>query len=295
MRPSTPTVTHARRFSLLRTCQAANQPTLALLLMLLFSSEATGLFAQVPNQRAQSGGGARSAVINGATAAQADGSQVSWQTPPGQGIDAGYEQLGYPSVSNANSGYPVTTASSISQQPTSQQPTSREPSPQQPPSISGSQSRPLRNLSAGDLVPEQTAQKTPLGVASADTAVKKRQPTSTLQMIVSVGSSLLIVVGLFLGVAWCYRKSMTASLSGGLPKHVVKVLGKTPLAARQQLVLVRFGSKLVLVSMVQGEARTISEITDPLEVDQLVGHCESSQPGSISQSFRSVLAQGASS
>ncbi|MEZ6137362.1 MAG: flagellar biosynthetic protein FliO [Pirellulaceae bacterium] len=115
---------------------------------------------------------------------------------------------------------------------------------------------------------------------------------STLRMLFSMGSSLLIVVGLFLGVAWFYRKTMKTSFGGGLPKQVVNVLGRTQIAARQQLVLVRFGSKLVLVSLVQGEARTISEITDPLEVDQLAGVCESSQPGSISASFRSVLNQG---
>lgn len=117
----------------------------------------------------------------------------------------------------------------------------------------------------------------------------------TLQMFLSVGSSLLIVVGLFLGVAWCYRKTLSSSVAGALPKQVVNVLGRTPLAPRQQLVLVRFGSKLVLVSMVQGEARMISEITDPIEVDQLAGICESARPGSISQSFRNVLNQGAAS
>jgi flagellar biogenesis protein FliO len=113
--------------------------------------------------------------------------------------------------------------------------------------------------------------------------------SSTLQMLLSVGSSLLIVLGLFLGFAWFYRKTLNNSFSG-LPKSVVKVLGRTNLAPRQQLMVVRFGSKLVLVSLVQGEARTLSEITDPMEVDQLVGLCESHQPN-ITTSFRSILHQ----
>lgn len=112
---------------------------------------------------------------------------------------------------------------------------------------------------------------------------------STLQMLVSIISSLLLVVGLFLGVAWCYRKSIGTSLAGGLPKQVVSVIGRTSISARQQLVLVRFGSKLLLVSVIQGEARTLGEISDPLEVDQMLGQCESGQPGSISQSFKSLL------
>jgi flagellar biogenesis protein FliO len=114
--------------------------------------------------------------------------------------------------------------------------------------------------------------------------------SNTLQMLFSVGSSLLIVLGLFLGVAWCYRRTLNTSL-GGIPKQVVSVLGRTAIAPRQQLILVRFGSKLVLVSMNQGETRTLSEITDPIEVDQLAGTCESHQPHSLTNSFRSILNQ----
>lgn len=115
---------------------------------------------------------------------------------------------------------------------------------------------------------------------------------STFQMLISVASSLAIVVGLFVGLAMLYRKSMAASLGKSLPKNVVQVLGRTALAPRQQVVLLRFGSKLVLVSMIQGEARTISEITDPLEVDQLSGYCESAHSSSSSSTFRTLLSQG---
>jgi len=142
--------------------------------------------------------------------------------------------------------------------------------------------------------PQKTRVRVPLKQAGDEAEVSPTPGNSgsTLQMLMSIGSSLLIVIGLFLGLAWFYRKTLNTSLSGGLPKQVVQVLGRTPIATRQQLVLVRFGSKLVLVSLVQGEARTISEITDPLEVDQLAGLCESSHAGSISNSFRSILHQG---
>lgn len=121
------------------------------------------------------------------------------------------------------------------------------------------------------------------------TGEKPKASAGTVQMLVSIVSSLLLVVGLFLGVAWCYRKTLGTSLAGGLPKQVVSVLGRTSISARQQMVLVRFGSKLLLVSVIQGEARTLGEITDPLEVDQMLGMCESGQPGSISQSFKSLM------
>ncbi len=123
---------------------------------------------------------------------------------------------------------------------------------------------------------------------AVDTKDNAKGSTGTVQMFVSVMSSLAIVIGLILAAAWCYRKA-APTISGALPKQVVQVLGRTPLAPRQQLVLLRLGSKLVLVSNLHGEVRTISEITDPLEVDRLSGLCEAAQPGSISESFRSVL------
>jgi flagellar biogenesis protein FliO len=139
---------------------------------------------------------------------------------------------------------------------------------------------------------KHVATRTPLNPPTSPATIEASKSSSgnTVRMLLSVGSSLLIVIGLFLGVAWCYRKTLNTSM-GGIPKHVVSVLGRTAIAPRQQLVLVRFGSKLVLVSMVQGEARTISEITDPLEVDQLAGACESHQPHSLTNSFRSILNQ----
>jgi flagellar biogenesis protein FliO len=122
----------------------------------------------------------------------------------------------------------------------------------------------------------------------ADPKGKGQGSSGTVQMFVSVLSSLGLVIALIVASAWLYRKA-APKITGALPKQVVQVLGRTPLAPRQQLVLLRLGSKLVLVSNLHGEVRTISEITDPLEVDRLAGLCEAAQPGSISESFRSVL------
>lgn len=139
----------------------------------------------------------------------------------------------------------------------------------------------------------RTQSRTPLQPKSkSDDASGNKSNGGTAKMLVSIISSLVLVIGLFLGVALLYRKSISTTLGKGLPKNVVQVLGKTTIAPRQQLVLVRFGSKLVLVSMLQGEARTLSEITDPLEVDQLAGFCESGQSGSMASSFREILVQG---
>jgi flagellar biogenesis protein FliO len=97
-------------------------------------------------------------------------------------------------------------------------------------------------------------------------------------------------VFLFLGAVLALRKSQPKQFQK-LPKDVVEILGRTPIAPRQNLVVVRFGSKLILVSQQPGETRTLSEIQDANEAGRLTGLCESSRPESISSSFREVLQQ----
>lgn len=128
----------------------------------------------------------------------------------------------------------------------------------------------------------------PLKPRSLSPATSTKPTGSLFATMLSVGSSLLIVLALFLGATWCYRQTNRNTM-GMLPRHVVSVLGRSPLAPRQHVVLVRFGNKLVLVSQAPGELRTLSEITDPHEVDRIAGLCESSRPDSISGSFRSLL------
>jgi flagellar biogenesis protein FliO len=97
-------------------------------------------------------------------------------------------------------------------------------------------------------------------------------------------------VGLFLALAWLVRRNMPRS-ARVLPGDVVQLLGRVPLANKQQLHLLRFGNKLVLVSVFNGSAETVSEITDPQEIDRLLGLCQQGRVGSASEDFREVLEQ----
>ena len=102
--------------------------------------------------------------------------------------------------------------------------------------------------------------------------------------------SLAVVLSFFLLVAWLVKKSQPNSFLK-LPGDVVQVLGRTPMAPRQQMYVVRFGSKLLLISHQPGQTQTLGEITDADEVQRLAGLCEANHPGSISNSFRDVLKQ----
>ena len=101
---------------------------------------------------------------------------------------------------------------------------------------------------------------------------------------------LAIVLGLFFVIVRLARKGRPKE-STTLSAEVVEVLGRVPLAGRQQAQLIRVGNKLLLVALSTGVAETLTEITDPLEVDRLCGLCRQSRPTSATAAFRQVLAQ----
>jgi flagellar biogenesis protein FliO len=123
---------------------------------------------------------------------------------------------------------------------------------------------------------------------SSESRLKK--PSSGWSSTVSMFVSLLIVIGLFLFVARIFR-GLSPTPQRFLPKEVVQVIGRSPLAPRQQMFLVRFGGKLLLVSQQLGQTTTLSEIENPDEVAHLLGLCEQQSSNSISNSFRDVLQQ----
>ena len=102
--------------------------------------------------------------------------------------------------------------------------------------------------------------------------------------------SLGIVLGLFLLVAWVMRRGMpkTPML---LPREAVAILGRAPLAGRQQVHLVRCGNKVLLLNVSAANVETLTEITDPAEVERLEEICRQAGANKMSVSFRQVFGQ----
>ena len=121
----------------------------------------------------------------------------------------------------------------------------------------------------------------------------QRSPNDGLPSVVTVAGSLALVLGVFFLVAWGIRR---ASPAGGtaLPDQVFEVLGRAPMANRQQVHLLRCGNKLILVSVTTAGTETLTEITDPVEVDRLAGLCRQAHPNSATAAFRQVFGQFAS-
>ena len=96
------------------------------------------------------------------------------------------------------------------------------------------------------------------------------------------------VIGLFLIVAWVLRRGLPR-VGGLLPREVVEVLGRAPLADRKQMQLLRLGNKLVLIAVSPTGTDTLAEITDPVEVDRLTGYCYQGHPNSSTVAFHKVF------
>jgi flagellar protein FliO/FliZ len=103
-------------------------------------------------------------------------------------------------------------------------------------------------------------------------------------------SSLAIVLGLFVVLVWVSKRFAPAG-TAPLPKEAIELLGRAPLAGRQTMQLIRVGNRLLLVALSASGAETLTEITDPVEVEHLAGLCRRGKGDSASASFNRVLSQ----
>ena len=105
--------------------------------------------------------------------------------------------------------------------------------------------------------------------------------------IITVASSLAIVIGLFFFVTWIFRRSAPRQ-SVRLPGEAFEFLGRAPLAGRQEMQLLRLGHKLLLLAVTPTSAQTLTEITDPDEVDRISGICLNHSPNLVTKTFQSI-------
>ena len=106
----------------------------------------------------------------------------------------------------------------------------------------------------------------------------------------AVFGCLGVVLGIFLLIAWMIRRAAPQGLTR-LPNEAFEVLGRAPLAGRQNVHLLRCGNKLLLVSITPAGTETLTEIIDPQEVDRLAGLCRQAGPQSSTAAFRRIFEQ----
>jgi flagellar biogenesis protein FliO len=165
------------------------------------------------------------------------------------------------------------------------------PSTASPPRLLPDQSEPHRPLpreapvrSYGSATPasaESRISQPPIPLSRDATAALAPFGGGDLEPLASTAASLGIVLGLFVLVVWAVRRGMPRG-SGLLPSDAVEVLGRAPFVGRQQVHLVRCGHKLVLVTVTPSGTQTLTEISDPAEVERLLHLCQGgASPGGL--------------
>jgi flagellar biogenesis protein FliO len=111
-----------------------------------------------------------------------------------------------------------------------------------------------------------------------------------VESMYTTGTALAIVVGLFMLCVWALRRGARSS-TVLLSSDVARVLGRVPLAARQFADLLQVGNKLLLVSVTTSGTELLTEITDPVEVDRLLGICKQKDARSSTVEFDDMFRQ----
>ena len=110
-----------------------------------------------------------------------------------------------------------------------------------------------------------------------------------LSPLLSVGGSLLIVVGAFFLLVILFRK-VSPQGNRPLPKEAFECLGRYFLTQKHQLQVLRLGNRIVLVSVMPDGVRTLAEITDPDEAVGFLGLCRRLDTNSATEMFRKTVA-----
>jgi flagellar biogenesis protein FliO len=88
----------------------------------------------------------------------------------------------------------------------------------------------------------------------------------------SAAGALAVVVGLILVLARLFRRH-APMFQQSLPQEAVEILGRRFVDPRQTILLVRIGSRILVVGSSANGLNSLGEIEDPVEVDVLAGMC----------------------
>ncbi len=106
--------------------------------------------------------------------------------------------------------------------------------------------------------------------------------------LLSTLAALGVVLAIVFGIRWLLKRGgvvSTVTPHGG----IVEVLSRTTVAPRSHVILMRVGTRVLVVSDSTAGMRTLASVEDAEEVAELLGAIDSAKPTSMSQSFGSVM------
>lgn len=104
-------------------------------------------------------------------------------------------------------------------------------------------------------------------------------------------AGLFAVFGVFVGVrVWLTRHGPVGLR--GLPVEALELLGRRTIEPRVSIHIVRCGPKILVLGVGPDGVRTLTEITDPVEIDLMAGACRKKESGrSGVDSFSGMMRQ----
>ncbi len=177
----------------------------------------------------------------------------------------------------------------------------RRPSPQPSPGVPGEGVRALRLIFALAILlltcafaPAQSTQ--PVSKYD-DQPVKRTRPEAETpeQKQVSTGfdwGRLVVAMGVVLGLIVVLKfvvGRMYPSLGANKGAKVVRVLSRSPITPRQNVMLLQVGRRVIVVGDSGGQLATLSEISDPDEVASLIGQLENVETSIPASRFSSLF------
>ena len=113
-------------------------------------------------------------------------------------------------------------------------------------------------------------------------------PTSGTRLVMG----LAVVVVLILGLKWAGQRVL-GQRGAARSTALVRVLGRTPLAPKQQVLVLQVGRRVLVVADSHGRMNALCEIAEPDEVALLIGTTKSSDEPEKARRFGSVLRRAA--
>ena len=117
------------------------------------------------------------------------------------------------------------------------------------------------------------AEKTPIVSETDSSAVKKAGAADGFGRIVTGIIKLLVVLAAVFALFY-FMKRFSPRGNRPLPKGVIEILGQYPLTVKSRLTVLRFGSKLLLVSMTGERIERLAELEDPDEIAEVTLRCQ---------------------
>ena len=124
--------------------------------------------------------------------------------------------------------------------------------------------------------------ETPLPLVRTQLPNTPAPPTTpTESPVLKTVGSLAVVIGVFAVIVYFMRRT-NGPTGQILPSEVLKVLGRVSLNNRHYVQLLRLGDRLLLIAVSASGSQTLTEITEPEEVERLSSACSNQQGRAVS-------------